>query len=58
MKMTAFIAGALSIMIIGFGLIFNILHLPGSQLIIAIGLFLFSVLFVPTMFKYVYDRSK
>jgi hypothetical protein len=58
MKKIAFTTGALSIAIIGISLLMKTLHLPASELLTAIGLALFSVVFVPTIFKYLYDSSK
>jgi hypothetical protein len=58
MKQLAFISGALSISLTGLGIIFKIMHWPGASILLALGLGLFAILFVPSITKYLYDKEK
>jgi hypothetical protein len=57
MKKFAFITGAVSISLIGIGMIFEMNHWHPAALIVVIGLGVFSLLFTPSIFKYLYDRE-
>ena len=57
MKKLAFISGALSASFAGLGTIFELHHWPGGELL-TLGLLIFSILFVPSVTKYLYDKDK
>ncbi|GGZ61922.1 GldL-related protein [Mesonia mobilis] len=56
MKKIAFFTGALSTSIVMIGILFKYFHWPFANVLIAIGIVLFALFFVPTMTKYIYDR--
>jgi hypothetical protein len=58
MKKFAFITGAVSISLSGLGVIFKMNHWAGASLLLIAGIGIFSLLFTPSIFKYVYDREK
>jgi hypothetical protein len=58
MKQLAFISGALSISLLGLGILFKIMHWPGADALLVLGFGLFSILFVPSITKYLYDKAK
>lgn len=57
MKKLAFITGTISFSFTSLGLLFKILHYPGGNLFLLIGMGLFSLVFVPSIAKYLYDKS-
>jgi hypothetical protein len=58
MKLTAFISGALSFALIPIGVLFKIMHWPGAGIIITVGIGIFSLIFIPLISKFIYDRIK
>jgi hypothetical protein len=58
MKKLAFITGPVSISLNGLGIIFKMNHWPGASILIVIGIGIFSLLFIPSIFKYLYDKEK
>jgi len=58
MKKFAFITGPVSISLTGLGIIFKINHYPGANMLTIIGIGIFSLLFIPGIFKYLYGREK
>ena len=58
MKKAAFITGAFSTSFLSFGLISKMMHIPDSIWIILLSGLIFSFIFIPTMFKYLYAVSK
>jgi hypothetical protein len=58
MRKFAFITGPVSIALTGLGIIFKMNHYPGANLLTMIGIGIFSLLFIPGIFKYFYDREK
>lgn len=58
MKKLVFIFGALSFSLIPLGLMFKYMHWPGYTVIINVGILLFSIIFVPSIAKYLYDKEK
>lgn len=58
MKKFAFITGALSISLTGLGIIFKMNHWHAASILIVVGIGIFSLLFTPSIFKYLYDRGK
>ena len=56
MKKIAFFTGALSISVILIGLLFKFFHWPLANILLAMGIVIFALFFVPTMTKYIYDR--
>lgn len=58
MKKLAFITGALSFSLTSLGILFEISHYPGADLLLQLGIVLFSFVFVPSITKYLYDKGK
>lgn len=58
MKAFAFITGAISLALIPLGYLFKVMYWPGARIIFAVGVVIFSLLFIPTIFKYLYDKEK
>ena len=58
MKKFVFITGAISIALISLGLLFKIEHWSGAGIGLTLGIGIFSILFIPSLFKYLYDREK
>jgi hypothetical protein len=58
MKKLAFISGGLSGSLIGLGILFNIMHWPFANVLLLLGLGILSIFFVPSLTKYLYDKSK
>jgi hypothetical protein len=56
MKKLAFISGALAGSLSGLGILFRVLHMPVAHIFMVIGLALFSLIFVPSAAKYLYDK--
>jgi hypothetical protein len=57
MKKLAFITGALSGSLTGIGVLFKVMHWPYSGIILVLGLGLFSLVFLPSVTKYLYDKG-
>ena len=58
MKKIAFFTGAFSFSLTSLGVLFKMNHWHPSDLLIVVGLGIFSLLFSPSIFKYLYDREK
>ncbi len=58
MKSLAFTSGALSFSLTALGILFKIQHWPGASALLVLGLGIFSILFVPSITKYLYDKNK
>jgi hypothetical protein len=58
MKKLTFISGGLSGSLIGLSILFKSMHFPGGSIVLILGLGIFSILFIPCLTKYLYDRSK
>jgi H+/Cl- antiporter ClcA len=58
MKKLAFITGALSFSLTSLGVLFKMNHWHPADLLMVVGLGIFSLLFSPSIFKYLYDREK
>lgn len=58
MKAAVFVLGTFSFSTIGLGSLFKILHWPGANILLVLGLSVFSVLFVPSLAKYLYDKRE
>jgi hypothetical protein len=58
MKKFAFITGAISFSLTGLGVIFKMNHWHPADLLMVVGLGIFSLFFTPSIFKYFYDREK
>jgi len=56
MKKIAFTLGALSTSTILMGGVMNFLHWRYSEFVLALGIAIFALLFVPAFTKYFYDR--
>lgn len=58
MKQLAFISGGLSSSLIILGSLFKVQHWPGAGIILVVGLCIFSILFIPSMTRYLYVKTK
>ena len=58
MKKFAFITGALSFSISSLGFLFKMNHWSPADWLLVVGLGIFSLMFSPSIFKYLYDREK
>ena len=58
MKKLVFISGGLSGSLTGLGILFNIMHWPGAGIFLLLGLGILSILFIPSLTKYLFDKSK
>jgi hypothetical protein len=58
MKILAFTSGVLSFSLSSVGMLFKIVHWPGANILLVIGIGLFSIVFVPSIAKYLYDKDK
>lgn len=58
MKRLTFISGALAFSLSAMGMLFKVLHQPGAAVMLAVGIGIFSLLFVPSSTKYIYDKQK
>jgi hypothetical protein len=58
MKKLAFISGGLSFSLSSIGMLFKIVHWPGANILLVLGIGLFSLVFVPGIAKYLYDKEK
>jgi hypothetical protein len=57
MKKFAFITGAISISLTSLGFLFKMNHWHPADLMMVVGIGIFSLLFTPTMTKYLYERN-
>ncbi len=58
MKKLAFFTGAVSISLTSLGFLFKMNHWHPADLMMVFGIGVFSLLFTPSFFKYLYDREK
>ncbi|MCD6565304.1 MAG: hypothetical protein J7K53_05115 [Bacteroidales bacterium] len=58
MKKLVFITGALSFSLTTIGMLFKIMHWPVAGILLAVGIGLFALIFVPCISKYLYDKEK
>jgi len=58
MKKLTFISGGLSGSLTVLGILFKIMHWSGAGLLLLIGLSILSILFIPSLTKYLFDKSK
>jgi hypothetical protein len=58
MKTLTFISGAFSGSLTGLGILFKIQHWPGSSILLILGLGIFSIIFIPSLAKYLYGKNK
>lgn len=58
MKKFTFITGALSFSLTSLGILFKINHYVGADILLMIGIGIFSFLFVPFGAKYLYNKEK
>lgn len=58
MKKLAFISGAISFSLTSLSYLFHHQLWPGGNIALVLGIGLFALVFVPSMFKYLYDREK
>jgi hypothetical protein len=56
MKKFAFLPGAISISLSSLGLLFKMNHWHPADFLMVVGIWIFSLLFTPSIFKYIYDR--
>jgi hypothetical protein len=57
MKTLAFISGAFSCSLAVLGVLFKIMHWPGANILLVLGLGIFSIFFIPSITKYWYDKK-
>ena len=58
MKKLVFITGALSFSLTSIGMLFKIMHWPVAGILLAMGIGLFAIVYVPCISKYLYDKEK
>ncbi len=58
MKTLAFVSGALSGSLTVIGILFKIQHWLGANVALILGLGIGSVIFIPSIAKYLYDQNK
>jgi hypothetical protein len=58
MKRLVFISGALAFSLIPLGVLFKLTLWPGAGALIIAGIGIFSIFFVPSLAKYLYDKEK
>ena len=57
MKKLAFISGAIFGSTFGLGALFKIMHWPGAGILLVVCFGVFSLIFVPTLSKFLYNKS-
>ena len=57
MKKLTFITGALSFSLTSLGILFEITHWPGAGILLQLGIVIFSLVFVPSVTKYLYAKE-
>jgi hypothetical protein len=57
MKKFAIISGAFSASSAALGFLFKIMHWPGANILLVLGLGIFSIFFIPSTTKYLYDKK-
>lgn len=57
MKTLAFVSGALFCSLTVLGILFKIQHWPGASVLLVLGLGIFSLLFIPSITKYLYSKA-
>jgi hypothetical protein len=57
MKTVAFISGAISTSLTTLCVLFKFMHWPGASMLLVLGLGIFSILFIPTITKYWFDKK-
>jgi len=58
MKSLVFISGGLSGSLTGLGILFTLMHWPGAGVLLMLGLGTLSIVFIPSLAKYLFDKSK
>ncbi|MEI6060856.1 MAG: hypothetical protein WCR72_09115 [Bacteroidota bacterium] len=58
MRKLVFITGALSFSASSIGILLKIVHWPGANILLVIGIGLFALVFVPGIAKYLYAKEK
>jgi hypothetical protein len=58
MKKFAFITGAVSISLTSLGFLFKMNHWSPADMMMVVGIGIFSLFFTPSISKYLYDREK
>jgi hypothetical protein len=58
MKKFAFLTGAVSISLTSLGFLFKMNHWHPGDLLMVVGIGIFSLFFTPSIFKYLYEREK
>jgi hypothetical protein len=57
MKKVAILSGAFSGSCLAWGVLFKIMNWPGAIILQVLGLFIFSILFLPSLTKYLLDQN-
>ena len=58
MKKLVFISGGLSGSLTGLGILFKLMHWSGAGILLMLGLGILSLVYIPSLAKYLYDKSK
>ena len=58
MKLLAFVSGVLSGSLITLSILFKTMHWPGASVLVVLGLGICSIIFIPSVAKYIYDQNK
>jgi len=58
MKKLVYISGPIACALIPIAYLFKKLHWPGAAVILVVGVAVFSLIFIPTLAKYLYDKDK
>jgi hypothetical protein len=56
MKAVTFVSGAMSGSLTTLGVLFKIMHWPGAGAMVVLGLTLLSLVFIPTLARYLYSK--
>jgi hypothetical protein len=58
MKLLVFVSGVLSGSLTTLSFLFKIMHWPGATELVVLGLSICSIIFIPSVAKYLYDQKK
>ena len=58
MKKLVFISGGLSGSLTVLGILFKIMHWPGAGVLLMLGLGILSLVYIPSLAKYLFDKGK
>jgi hypothetical protein len=58
MKLLVFVSGVLSGSLTTLSFLFKTMHWPGAAELVVLGLSICSIIFIPSVAKYIYDQNK